>query len=250
MNHDISPGMYIKALKSPDVESMFSNEEIKSLEKHLEHMGFACIDNDGKVKSNSYLESQSTSDGAVSSIPKTASLLCKEGNPVWWHTHGSTLSALSIDDRLTAGKLKSLKDNNVVCALGIEGYSCHLLNKKPPGIFKKSWGKGYFENLKKSSIIDKSLDLSNTWGMEKTTEADAHHLSCTTNDGVVICVGVDWDTGVNHFPIGAYNQVIFTGNVDVLPIKNGFDALISPVDDKLECLSLSPGKDSKVLYCR
>jgi hypothetical protein len=240
-----------QSVNSRGLHEMFAAEEIKSLMEGIEHIGLACIDNRGNLVKKEVIESVGN-DGQARST-KTIDEIgnkCKNNATIWWHTHVATLSSMSLEDRLTAGNLKLVSGSNIMCALGIEGFSCHDLSKTPPKIMSKKWDGTFFNKLKSSSTIVGTYDSDEKWKVRSTKEGTLDHMTCSTKDGVVICIGVDWKTGINHFPVGAFHQVIFTGNVDITPSENGFNMLASPVDEKLDCVSIKVGDDKKVLYCR
>ena len=226
---------------------------IKSLEQRSERMGVICVDKSGKLKSTEELETVSGEDSArsIKSIDEIGRS-CGKNRQIWWHTHPTTLSSLSAEDRLSAGNLKSWLGDDVMCAAGIEGFSCHSLDTRLPRVLAKRWGPGYFDAVKKSPVSSALFHASKRWVLKKTSESSVNHMLCSTEKGLVKCSGIDWNIGFNHFPVGIFTSVIFTGNVDVTPAPVGFDLLASPVDKKLNCLSINAGKDGsmKILYCR
>jgi hypothetical protein len=238
---------------SKSIHDIFMGEEIRSLTNRKEHMGVACIDNHGKVIESNDIKSVAT----VSSARSTLSINelgknCKKGRSIFWHTHNATLSSMSAEDRISAGNLKVLTGNDYMCAIGIEGYSCHILDRQRPRIVSRRWDESYFNTLKKSPVANVIFDSNTKWKLEKKLESDVHHLVCTMKEGVFVCSGIDWDTGLNQFPVGAYHQVLFTGNVDVSPSVDGVDVLASSIDKKLECIAIDSGieRKIKILYCR
>jgi hypothetical protein len=242
-------------MASPDVERFLMREQIASVNDRVEHIGVMCMDKIGKLTRGETLEviSGESSARSVKSIDEIGNACGKDGQ-VWWHTHPTTLSSLSAEDRISAGNLKSWLGNNLMCAAGIEGFSCHALDSRVPRVMTKRWGKDYFDELEKSPVITPVLDMDSTWHVKKTNESSASHLLCASKNGVVKCTGIDWDSGITHFPVGAFTSVIFTGNVDVTPSDGGFELLASPVDSKLECIAMNAGKTSKpltrIMYCR
>ena len=237
----------------PSIHDVFADAEIRSLSDGVEHINVSCVDRSGKITKTKAIDSVSN-DGQARSRQTLDEIgdPCGDQKSVWWHTHAATLSSMSTEDRITAGVLKVASSDDVMCAVGIEGFSCHDLYYSPPSIVTKRWDKSFFDKLKVSKIALKSMDSDDKWVMQETKESTVDHLLCSTmnNKGVVGCVGVDWKTGINHFPIGAYNQVIYSGNVDISPAENGFNVLASPVDNKFECLSLNIANTKKILYCR
>lgn len=241
-----------KSLLSKTVEDIFAGEEITSLESGIEHAGILCIRPKGKVTGNHLIETISEKSSARSkeSISDMKNP-CKSGEPTWWHTHNSTLSALSFEDRVSGGLLKDNEKGDVICAVGIEGYSCHVLDLCPPGIVWKKWGPSFFERLKHSPSSTVLLDSDEKWRLKKVKESTVHHMNCSLIDGFFSCSGIDWNTGINQFPVGVYDQVVFSGNVDIMSYPTGFGILASCADDQFECISINVGKNKKkLLYCR
>jgi len=240
-------------MKSPKVESFLQQKLIKSLESRTERIGILCIDESGDLASTEDLETISGEDSArsVKSIGDIGES-CKKNKQIWWHTHPTTLSSLSAEDRLSAGNLKSWLGDNIMCAAGIEGFSCHDLKTRIPSVLTKRWGPSYFETIKNSPISDVIFHSNKKWMLKKTKESSMSHVLCATQDGLVKCSGIDWDTGFNHFPVGVFTDIVVTGNVNVTPSSSGFDLLASPVDKKLDCVAVNAGTDgkTKILYCR
>jgi hypothetical protein len=232
------------------------DEMIKSLEARSERIGVMCVDGSGGLPRTETLETVAGEDSArsVKSINEIGNS-CKGSTQAWWHTHPTTLSSLSAEDRISAGNLKSWLGDDIMCAAGIEGFSCHSLDEKVPRVLSKRWGPGYFDRIKRSPVASVILDSGKKWDVKKSRESDASHMLCSTDEkhpGIVKCSAIDWDTGFNHFPVGAFTNVIFTGSVDVTPAKDGFDLLAAPVDEKLNCVSINAGKDggTRIMYCR
>jgi hypothetical protein len=226
--------------------------EIESLSTMEETMGIICVNSKGKIKKNVPLKttradsSSARSEATIEEIGKQ----CKKSVPIWWHAHTATLSTLSPEDRISGGLLKWIAGNDITCATGIEGYSCHVMDRSPPRLFYKKWGKKYFDKVKKSSISTPLLDLGKKWVLKKGKESNVHHLLCHDKANIVYCNGVDWNTGFAEFNVGKFHQVVITGNVDVMPIDGGFELLASPSDDALDCISIKGGNERDVLYCR
>ena len=238
-------------LASPSVQDTFSKEEIRSLEKMKELMGISCIDDRGNVFQTFHLKAKSDGDSAYA--VKTFAEIgnkCGDHSQVWWHTHVDGLSSMSMEDRLSAGNLKMVLENNLTCAIGLDGYSCHDVSKSPPDVFTVKWKNNFIGKLKDSKVIDLILDTNEKWGLDKGKESDISQVGCYTNDdGVVICTGIDWKTGFNKFPIGAYNEVYFNGAVDVEQSDGGFLLSATPHDGRFECVTIKLGGKKRVLYC-
>lgn len=238
-------------LMSEEFLDYLLEKEAKSLSLMKEVMGVVCLSKNGKMSNEIGIDAESTDTSARSK----ASIVdignkCNEGEEqVWWHTHNNTLSVLSADDRLSGGDLKALLGTNLVCAAGIEGYSCHQMNKNPPRVIHNKWSDQQFERLKeKSSTIS---DLNAIWKLEDKNEVDVHHILCTgTHGSGVNCTGIDWETGFAEFEIGTTDQLIVTGNADISTRDGGFDIIASSIDKKLECFTIKSGQDKKILYCR
>lgn len=243
-----------KAIRSHAFVNYMMDKEIESLSSMKEIMGIVCISKKGKLKHTVNLDSVATDSSARSnqSISDVGNPCNKNEVPAWWHTHDNTLSVLSADDRISGGQLKVIIGIDAVCAAGIEGYSCHLMNQNPPEIVHDRWDDKYFSKLKEMAMVNENVsDLNNSWKLVKGSEANVHHILCDGHFGKGIsCRGIDWDAGFAEFEIGTFDQIITTGNVDTTAQDGGFDMLASAIHRKLDCLSIKAGNDHSVLYCR
>ncbi len=240
-----------EVLLSDEMENLLMDEEIKSLESGLEHLGVFCLDDAGNIVEKKVVSTRSTNSSAETELGiKDLGNICQNDKGIWWHTHVNTLSSMSLMDRISSGYMKVIGGDSVLCASGIEGYSCHNLNLSPPKIINKKWSDNSFKKLKLSSVSEKILDISDDWSLEEVKESNADHVNCTSKDGILFCEGVDWKSGVQQFDIGVFNQVVISGNVDIMPTSSGFMLLSSPIDKKLECMKIKVPPRTEMMYCR
>ena len=239
--------------RSPSVHESFATEEINSLRELKEIMGISCVDTKGNVKKTITLKAVADDNSAHSVDPiNKIGNKCNDDMPVWWHTHASTLSSMSSEDRLSAGNLKMVLDNNVTCAIGIEGYTCHDVSLSPPAVMTKKWDGTFLKKLEDSAILDEIIDLTDDWKFDVKKESDIHQINCISNkENIFICTGIDWNTGFRSFPIGAFNKVVLKGDVLAMPEWEGFRLQASSIDEKLDCVTITPGSDGfRLLYCK
>lgn len=239
-------------VSSTSVHDVFADEEINSLRQFKEIMGIACVDKNGTVTKNVKLRAVSDHDSAESkdSIAEIGNK-CSDDIPIWWHTHAAALSSMSSEDRLSAGNLKHVLDNDITCAIGINGYSCHDVSSSPPRVKSVDWKDTFFNKIRNSDLIGDIIDLRNDWKFDIKKESDMYQINCYTKDGVLICTGIDWDTGFKAFPIGAFNNVIMNGDIAVRPDPSGFRLQGASINKKLECMTIKPGTAGfRVLVCK
>lgn len=280
----------LSVLNLPEVQSYFMAYQIKSLKSNTEDMHLLCVNKSDDNKKGENLsdvykktglvmtrsksksnrdnptreiihwdidESGNTSSATTIIDPPSIAKKCPEKNwyRVWFHTHNSTISAQSIDDRFATQSLYGSNVGDVMCSVGLNGVSCHFPTSNPPAVAVNRWGNEFWDNIKnydkKNGLLTPIKSIDADLNIVKKKEIESDIVLCTKiwedNRLKFDCIGRNWEYGIKEFNIGKFDDVYFDGPTD----SYGSVIMSMPRDYKYECIAIKTDfAEGGKLICR
>lgn len=171
---------------------------------------------------------------------------------IWFHTHNHSISAQSIDDRFATQNIHANGIGETMCAVGINGVTCHFPSSNPPAVATSKWGNSFWELLKKynksMNLLQPIQQMNKNWDIRNEIEAKTDQILCymSLNGGKIQhnCYGRNWENGTRTFPIGKFDSIYIDGPTDL----SNNSTISIPRDNKYECVSIKI-KAGRKLIC-